>query len=68
MGKDVYVEREEEEIIIMRGGKMGGKWGLVGESGVMRVMGEIGWFVGGESGEMGVVDKMFRGVGGREKI
>lgn len=65
---DIYLDREEQQIIILTGPNMSGKSALLRQTALIVLMAQIGSFVPAEAAKIGVVDKIFTRVGASDNI
>ena len=65
---DVYLDNEEQQIIIITGPNMAGKSALLRQTALIVLLTQIGCFVPAESATIGVVDKIFTRVGASDNI
>ncbi|MFN3446065.1 MAG: DNA mismatch repair protein MutS, partial [Bacteroidia bacterium] len=60
---DIYLDREQQQIIILTGPNMAGKSALLRQTAINVIMAQIGCFVPSSMAEIGLVDKIFTRVG-----
>ncbi len=65
---DVYLDREQQQIIMITGPNMSGKSAILRQTALIVLLGQIGCFVPAENVEMGIVDKIFTRVGASDNI
>jgi DNA mismatch repair protein MutS len=65
---DVYLDNDNQQIIIITGPNMAGKSALLRQSALIVLLAQIGSFVPAESAIIGVVDKIFTRVGASDNI
>lgn len=65
---DVYLDAEQQQIIIVTGPNMAGKSALLRQVALIVLMAQIGSFVPAETAEIGLVDKVFVRVGASDNI
>ncbi len=68
IANDVYLDTEEQQIIIITGPNMAGKSALLRQTALITLMPQIGCFVPAESAHIGLVDKIFTRVGASDNI
>jgi DNA mismatch repair protein MutS len=68
IANDVYLDGENQQIIIVTGPNMSGKSALLRQTAIITLMAQIGCFVPVESASIGVVDKIFTRVGASDNI
>jgi len=68
IANDVYLDPQEQQIIIITGPNMAGKSALLRQTALITLMAQIGSFVPAERVVMGVVDKIFTRVGASDNI
>ena len=65
---DVYLDAEQQQIIILTGPNMAGKSALLRQTALIVLMAQIGSFVPAESARIGWFDKIFTRVGASDNI
>ncbi|MEM9888909.1 MAG: DNA mismatch repair protein MutS [Bacteroidota bacterium] len=65
---DVYLDREEQQILMITGPNMAGKSALLRQTALISLMAQMGSFVPAESAELGWIDKVFTRVGASDNI
>jgi DNA mismatch repair protein MutS len=65
---DIYLDREQQQIIILTGPNMAGKSALLRQTAINVIMAQIGCFVPSDMAEIGLVDKIFTRVGASDNI
>jgi DNA mismatch repair protein MutS len=65
---DVYLDNEDQQIIIVTGPNMAGKSALLRQTALIVLLAQIGSFVPAESAKIGYVDKIFTRVGASDNI
>jgi DNA mismatch repair protein MutS len=65
---DVFLDDEEQQIIMITGPNMAGKSALLRQTALIVLLAQIGAFVPAESAEIGWVDKIFTRVGASDNI
>ena len=68
IANDVYLDTEEQQIIIITGPNMAGKSALLRQTALITLMAQIGCFVPAESAHIGLIDKIFTRVGASDNI
>ncbi len=65
---DVYLDNDEQQIIIITGPNMSGKSALLRQVALIVLMGQMGSFVPAQTAEIGLIDKIFTRVGASDNI
>ncbi|MDT8400735.1 MAG: DNA mismatch repair protein MutS [Bacteroidales bacterium] len=65
---DVYLDNEEQQIIILTGPNMSGKSALLRQTALIVLLAQAGCFVPASSASIGTVDKIFTRVGASDNI
>ncbi len=65
---DVYLDNEEQQIIIITGPNMSGKSALLRQTALICLLAQVGSFVPAKASSLGVVDKIFTRVGASDNI
>lgn len=65
---DVYLDQEDQQVIIITGPNMAGKSALLRQTALIVLMAQIGSFVPASSARLGYVDKIFTRVGASDNI
>ncbi|MDR1737640.1 MAG: DNA mismatch repair protein MutS [Candidatus Symbiothrix sp.] len=65
---DVFLDDEQQQIIIITGPNMAGKSALLRQTALIVLLAQIGSFVPAEAAEIGIVDKIFTRVGASDNI
>ena len=68
MANDVYLDRREQQILIITGPNMAGKSALLRQTALIALLAQVGSFVPAESARIGWVDKIFTRVGASDNI
>jgi len=68
IANDVFLDQEDQQIIIITGPNMAGKSALIRQTALIVLLTQIGSFVPAESAKIGVVDKIFTRVGASDNI
>jgi DNA mismatch repair protein MutS len=65
---DVYLDNDEQQVIILTGPNMSGKSALLRQVAIISLMAQVGSFVPAEQAKLGWVDKIFTRVGASDNI
>ena len=65
---DVYLDNEEQQILMITGPNMSGKSALLRQTALICLMAQMGSFVPAQSARLGLVDKVFTRVGASDNI
>lgn len=65
---DVYLDREQQQIIMITGPNMSGKSAILRQTALIVLLAQIGSFVPAKEARLGVVDKIFTRVGASDNI
>lgn len=65
---DVFLDRENQQIIMITGPNMSGKSAILRQTALIVLLAQMGSFVPAESVRMGIVDKIFTRVGASDNI
>ncbi len=65
---DVYLDRDEQQIIMITGPNMSGKSALLRQTALICLLAQMGSFVPAESAHIGLVDRVFTRVGASDNI
>ncbi|MFD2516380.1 DNA mismatch repair protein MutS [Salinimicrobium flavum] len=68
VANDVYLDREEQQIIMITGPNMSGKSAILRQTALIVLMAQMGSFVPAEQVRVGLVDKIFTRVGASDNI
>ncbi|MFD0976571.1 DNA mismatch repair protein MutS [Salinimicrobium gaetbulicola] len=68
VANDVFLDREEQQIIMITGPNMSGKSAILRQTALIVLMAQMGSFVPAESVKAGLVDKIFTRVGASDNI
>ncbi len=68
VANDVYLDNENQQVIIITGPNMAGKSALLRQTALIVLMAQMGSFVPAESAKIGYVDKIFTRVGASDNI
>lgn len=65
---DVYLDREQQQILMITGPNMSGKSAVLRQTALICLMAQMGSFVPAESADIGIIDKIFTRVGASDNI
>jgi DNA mismatch repair protein MutS len=65
---DVYLDNEEQQILMITGPNMAGKSALLRQTALICLMAQMGSFVPARSAKIGLIDKVFTRVGASDNI
>ena len=68
IANDVFLDQDEQQIIIITGPNMAGKSALLRQTALIVLLAQMGSFVPAESAKIGYVDKIFTRVGASDNI
>ncbi|MFP4448458.1 MAG: DNA mismatch repair protein MutS [Bacteroidales bacterium] len=68
VANDVYLDNEDQQIMIITGPNMAGKSALLRQTALIVLLAQIGSFVPAEAANIGLVDKIFTRVGASDNI
>lgn len=68
IANDVYLDNEQQQIIIITGPNMSGKSALLRQTALIVLMAQMGCFVPAASARIGIIDKIFTRVGASDNI
>ncbi|WP_424493397.1 DNA mismatch repair protein MutS [Salinimicrobium sp. GXAS 041] len=68
VANDVFLDREEQQIIMITGPNMSGKSAILRQTALIVLLAQMGSFVPAEEVKMGIVDKIFTRVGASDNI
>ena len=68
ISNDVFLDREDQQIIMITGPNMSGKSALLRQTALIVILAQMGCFVPAKSAEIGIVDKVFTRVGASDNI
>ncbi len=65
---DVFLDNEEQQIIVITGPNMSGKSALLRQTALICLMAQMGSFVPAQSARLGLIDKIFTRVGASDNL
>jgi len=68
VANDVYLDNDEQQIMIITGPNMAGKSALLRQTALIVLLAQIGSFVPAQAAKIGLVDKIFTRVGASDNI
>ena len=68
IANDVYLDRDEQQIIMITGPNMSGKSAILRQTALIVLLAQMGSFVPAESATIGLTDKIFTRVGASDNI
>ena len=68
IANDVYLDREQQQIIMITGPNMSGKAAILRQTALIVLLAQIGSFVPATSAHIGIIDKIFTRVGASDNI
>ncbi len=68
VANDVYLDNEDQQIMILTGPNMAGKSALLRQTALIVLLAQIGSYVPADSAKIGLVDKIFTRVGASDNI
>ena len=68
VANDIYLDNEQQQIIMITGPNMSGKSALLRQTALITLMAQMGSFVPAKAAEIGLVDKVFTRVGASDNI
>ena len=68
IANDVYLDREQQQIIMITGPNMSGKSAILRQTALIVLLAQMGCFVPAESAKIGLTDKIFTRVGASDNI
>ena len=66
--KDIYLDNEKQQIIVITGPNMAGKSALLRQTALIVLMAQMGSFVPAKAAHIGIVDKVFTRVGASDNL
>lgn len=68
VANDVYLDNEDQQLIILTGPNMSGKSALLRQTALISLMAQMGCYVPAKSARIGMIDKVFTRVGASDNI
>ena len=68
IANDVYLDNEQQQIIVITGPNMSGKSALLRQSALIVLLAQMGSFVPAKSADIGLIDKIFTRVGASDNL
>lgn len=68
IANDVYLDNDEQQIIILTGPNMSGKSALLRQTALIALLAQIGSYVPAKKADIGIIDKIFTRVGASDNI
>lgn len=68
IANDVYLDREDQQIIMITGPNMSGKSAILRQTALIVLLAQMGSFVPADEARIGIVDKIFTRVGASDNI
>ena len=68
VANDVFLDREQQQIIMITGPNMSGKSAILRQTALISLLAQMGSFVPAASADLGIVDKIFTRVGASDNI
>ena len=68
IANDVYLDREDQQIIMITGPNMSGKSAILRQTALIVLLAQMGSFVPADEARVGIVDKIFTRVGASDNI
>lgn len=68
IANDIYLDHDNQQIIILTGPNMSGKSALLRQTALIVLMAQIGCFVPAKKAEIGIIDKIFTRVGASDNL
>jgi len=68
IANDIYLDNEQQQIIIITGPNMSGKSALLRQTALIVIMAQMGSFVPAQHADIGIIDKIFTRVGASDNL